>query len=113
MPSATNLTLEVRGYDNDSHLVYQQREGGITVQQNKITDLGLQTMVEVDTVAPFDTRLIELTTNGLQELPTFNLVRETIGAYPVTTSLLHQSTELNSLFKQLSCTLENANEALF
>ena len=63
VPSATNLTLEVRGYDNDSHLVYQQREGGITVQQNKITDLGLQTMVEVDTVAPFDTRLIELTTN--------------------------------------------------
>ena len=61
--SATNLTLEVRGYDNDSHLVYQQREDEITVQQNKITDLGPWTMEETDTVAPFGTRLIELTTN--------------------------------------------------
>jgi len=61
--SGTNLTLEVRGYDNDSHLVYQQREDGITIQQNKTTDLGPWTMKETDTVAPFDTRLIELTTN--------------------------------------------------
>lgn len=61
--SGTNLTLEVRGYDNDSHLVYQQREDEITVQQNKITDLGPWTMEETDTVAPFGTRLIELTTN--------------------------------------------------
>ena len=61
--SGTNLTLEVRGYDNDSHLVYQQREDGITIQQNKITDLGPWKMEETDTVAPFDTRLIELTTN--------------------------------------------------
>ena len=61
--SGTNLTLEVRGYDNDSHLVYQQREDGITILQNKITDLGPWTMKETDTVAPFDTRLIELTTN--------------------------------------------------
>ena len=61
--SGTNLTLEVRGYDNDSHLVYQQREDGITIQQDKITDLGPWTMEETDTVAPFDTRLIEITTN--------------------------------------------------
>jgi hypothetical protein len=61
--SGTNLTLEVRGYDNDSHLVYQLRKNGIAVQQNKITDLGPWTMVEIDTIAPFDTRLIELTTN--------------------------------------------------
>ena len=53
--SGTNLTLEVRGYDNDSHLVYQQRGDGITIQQNKITDLGPWKMEETDTVAPFDT----------------------------------------------------------
>lgn len=57
VPGGTNRSLEVRGYDNDSHLIYQAKQQGIDIT-NEAPLIPLEVgMEEIDTVAPFNTVL--------------------------------------------------------